>query len=91
MTNFLSFVDRPMLFIGSAIVAIPLYFGIAQIFFDGWDDFLESLRYIYQPAWLSALRGEFYDDQWASVKFLVYLVVCVATATMVYKIAKLFL
>lgn len=88
MSSFLSFIDRPMLFIGSAFAAIPLYFGLAYVLFDDWRDFLESLRFIYQPAWLSALRGEFYDDQWGSVKFLVFLVGCLCSATMIYKIAK---
>lgn len=89
MTNLLSFVDRPMLFVGSALIAIPLYIGVARIFFDGWSDFLESLRFIYQPQWLSALRGEFYEDGWASLKFLVFLISSVAVATTVYKLAKL--
>lgn len=89
MINPLAFVDKPMLFLGASFAAIPLYIGIAQIFFDGWDDFLDSLRYIYQPQWLSLLRGEWYEDQWASIKFLFYLLVCIAMATTVYKIAKL--
>jgi hypothetical protein len=89
MGALLSLIDRPILFIGTAIISFPLYIKIGQLFFDGWDDFLDTLRFIYQPQWLSALRGEWHEDNWGSVKFLFFLICCAAAATTVYKIAKL--
>jgi hypothetical protein len=87
--NILSyFLDKPSLFIGSTIVSIPLYIGLGQVFFDNWDDFLDSLRLLYQPRWLSLLQGESNEASWDSLKFLFYLILCTAAATTVYKIAK---
>lgn len=88
MNHLLSLLDRPTLFIGSAIIAIPIYIGIGRLFFDSWDDFLDSLRLLYQPQWLSALRGEWHEDNWVSLKLLLYLIFCLACATTVYKVAK---
>jgi hypothetical protein len=78
-----------MLFFGVSVVSIPLYIGIGQLFYDNWDDFLDSLRLLYQPQWLSVLRGEWQEDNWASLKFLLFLICCLAAATSIYKIAKL--
>lgn len=86
--SLLGFADRPVLLFGSIILAIPLYIGIGCLFFDNWQDFLEHLRYLYQPWWLSALRGEFYEDQWAGLKMLFYFIFCAATATTVYKLLE---
>lgn len=88
MDALLSLIDRPMLLVGSTIISIPLYIKIAHSFFDGWDDFLDALRLVCQPQWLSVLRGELHEDNWVSVKFLFYLIFCGAVATSVYKIAK---
>jgi len=83
-----SFLEKPTLFIGSTIVSIPLYIGLGQVLFNNWDDFLDSLRLLYQPRWLSLLQGESSEASWDSLKFLFYLILCAASATTVYKIAK---
>ena len=70
MMELLEAVERPQLLMWCAIAVIPLYLWLGQLFFNGWHDFLESLRYLYQPTWLSVLRGEFHEDNWASLKFL---------------------
>jgi hypothetical protein len=42
----------------------------ARRVFDGWGGFLEALRYWFQPGWLSLLRGEWVEDQWAQFKLM---------------------
>jgi hypothetical protein len=86
----LSSLDRPLLFIASFFLAIPFYFMTANLFFDGWDDFLENLRYLYQPWWLSALRGEYYEDQWSGVKMLFFIICCISFLILIYKLGKMF-
>jgi hypothetical protein len=90
MTELLSFLDRPTLFIVCAFAAIPAYIAAGSVFYDNWEDFLESLRLFYQPSWLSLLRGEWGEDNWATFKLFFYLAVCAALATAAYKVAKLF-
>ncbi|MEJ7139061.1 hypothetical protein [Amphibiibacter pelophylacis] len=82
-------VDRPVLLFVMALVSLPLYIWIGRWVFDDWEDFLESLRYLYQPQWLSALRGEWHEDNWGSIKFLCFLILCATIATGLYKLAKL--
>ncbi|HEY0549658.1 MAG TPA: hypothetical protein VGF13_08655 [Verrucomicrobiae bacterium] len=40
--------------------------------FDGWNGFLEVMRYKFQPGWLSLLRGEFWEDVKAEFKFFIW-------------------
>jgi hypothetical protein len=57
-------------------VCLPLYYVFWKMFFGSWDNFLESLRYWFQPDWLSVLRGEYTDDFYASLKMLIFLLLC---------------
>lgn len=90
MIELLSFFDRPNLFIVGAIVAVPAYIAVGSVFYNGWDDFLDNLRLFFQPSWLSFLRGEWGEDNWATLKLVFYFVLCGAVATAVYKGLKLF-
>lgn len=85
----LSFVERPQLFITALFLAIPLYYMMWQLIFDSWDEFLESLRLFFQPDWFSLLRGEWQDDQWASIKILIFIILCLSMATTIYKFGKM--
>ena len=55
---------------------LGLWFAVATArrVFDGWDGFLEASRYWFQPGWLSFLRGEFMEDQWAQFKLIGWVV-----------------
>jgi hypothetical protein len=88
MTDLYTLVDRPMLFVGAATVSFPIYICIGTVLFDSWEHFLDSLRLWYQPGWLSALRGEWNEDNWESMRLLLYFACCAAAATSVYKLAK---
>jgi hypothetical protein len=43
-----------------------------RVFFPEPGDFGQSLRYWITPDIVSIFRGEWSDDQWASMKLLVY-------------------
>jgi len=95
ISNHVSYVDvlvlsslNPSVFITSSIIAIPLYIGLGKVFFDDMDDFLDSLRLLFQPQWLTLLRGESNEVSWDALKFLFYLILRAAFATTVYKVAK---
>lgn len=90
MTDLLSFLVRPKLFITCAVAAIPAYIAVGSVFYDSWEDFLDCLRLWFQPGWLSALRGEWSEDNWQTLKLLLYLLMCVAIATTAYKVAQHF-
>jgi hypothetical protein len=81
----LSELDNPRLFVKSLIWATPLYLFGGKLFFRDWGGFLDALRFLYQPTWLSALRGEWHDDNWASLKFFLYLAYCLACADVLYR------
>lgn len=88
MNDLLSFLARPKLFVVCAVGAIPAYIALGSVFYDSWEDFLDSFRLWFQPWWLSALRGEWRDDTWETLKLLVYLLMCVGMATTAYKVAQ---
>ncbi|BBP01088.1 hypothetical protein SFSGTM_17960 [Sulfuriferula nivalis] len=90
MTALFSLLDRPNLFFVCLFVASPAYIAVGSVFYDSWEDFLDTLRLFFQPSWLSLLRGEWSEDNWATLKLFFYLVVCLALATALYKAVKLF-
>ena len=68
----------------AGILSIPLYCDMGYTVFDSWDDFLNSLRYWFQPDWLSLLRGEFADDFFATLKMIIFLIFCVAATFFIH-------
>jgi hypothetical protein len=85
--DFFSFLDRPQLFLYCVLAGIPFYISIARFMFGGWRDFLDSLGYIFQPDWLSALRGEWQADYWESFKVYFYILLCAGMAATMYQVA----
>jgi hypothetical protein len=58
------------------LVNIPIYVFIGKFFYGDWYDFTEGLRYLFQPGWLSALRGEWDKDFTETVKLYAFIFVC---------------
>ena len=60
----------------TAFVAIGVSFLAAlvvfRIFFSGLNDFIECVRFFLQPNWISAFRGEWAEDSWATAKLFVW-------------------
>ena len=59
-----------------AVVNILAYVLIGAIFFHDWDGFWEVIKFWSTPDFLSALRGEYWDNKWAQAKPWLFLVVC---------------
>lgn len=51
------------------VVNLPVYFVVGRVFFKNWEEFEESIAYLFQPDIFSAFSGEFWDDWWATLKF----------------------
>lgn len=78
--------NLPPLFVKSLLFATPLYFLMGKWIYQDWHDFVDSLRFLYQPSWLSLLRGEWHEDNWATLKFFFFLCCCLGCAGIVYKV-----
>ena len=70
-----------------AILNIPIFISFASMLF-GKGGFTETLRYAFTPDFISALRGEFWEDRWAELMFAVWLVICVALVLAEYACIK---
>ncbi len=61
------------------ILSVAILAGLATLallfkpFFGGSDDFLDCLRYFFQPDLLSWIRGEWEEDWWAELKLSAWL------------------
>jgi len=85
MNAFLSDFEHPQLLIISLCLSLPIMLWTTWKIFPRQGDFLEALRYLYQPGWLSALRGEGLDDFWETMKLYVLLAFWAAIITCFYK------
>ncbi len=59
------------------IVNIPVYFGLGWVFFKGWEDFWESVRFFLTPDIFSLFNGEYWDDWWGEMKLGLWIAACV--------------
>jgi hypothetical protein len=55
----------------SILVGVVVVLVLFQFFFDSFGDFLECVRYWLTPDIVSLFRGEWAEDQWASMKLFV--------------------
>ncbi len=46
--------------------------GLFRLLFAGWDDFGECIRFWLTPDWLSAVRGEWTEDQWSEMRLFIW-------------------
>lgn len=88
--NFFGWDVYPKTIITLSIVNIPLYFYMGKLFFSDWQGFLETLRFFYQPIWLSALRGEGYEDFGQSLKLLWFLLSSLCLIQLQFKLITYF-
>jgi hypothetical protein len=56
---------------------LPVYWLFGFALFSSTADFLEALKYLLTPDIISAIRGEWVDDQWSTIKVGFWLVLCV--------------
>ena len=82
----LDVVENSKLLLILMIINLPLYYYIGKRFYDSWADFTDALRYLFQPGWLSAMRGEFSEDFWETLKLYCYVATCAAFVAIQYLI-----
>ncbi len=63
---------HPRLWILAGVGGVFIAISSAKKIFDGWEGFLEALRFWFQPGWLSLLRREFWQDVKAEVKLFIW-------------------
>lgn len=78
--------ENTQLLIILAVINVPLYYYIGKMFYKTWADFTEALRYLFQPGWLSAIRGEFTEDFWETIKLYLFSGACALLVTAQYKL-----
>ena len=75
----MEFLDHPVLLIFVAILSFPIYKTLAKFFFgEEYEDLGECLKYVAQADWYSALRGRFWQDWDATMKFNFFIFLCLA-------------
>src|SRR5580765_4863431 len=69
-----------------ASVALSVLCGLAffRLFFSDLSDFLECIRYWFQPDIISFFRGEWGEDQWCTMKLFLFLVLSAAPGFAAY-------
>ncbi|KFX28538.1 hypothetical protein C2I33_13135 [Ralstonia solanacearum] len=82
-------IERPGLFKVAIMLALPLDIWLWLQFFGDRHGFLRSLRLALQPDIVSALRGEYDDAIWETLRMFAFAASCAAGTTLVYKVLKL--
>ena len=77
-------VSNPTLLGTLAVLNVPLYLGLGRIAFRDWEGVREALRYWITPDWWSWISGRGFDDAWAELKIVWYLVVCASLVASEY-------
>ncbi len=82
-------IERPGLFKAAIMLALPLDLWLWLQFFGDRHGFLRSLRLALQPDIVSALRGEYDEAIWETLRMLAFAASCAAGTTLVYQALKL--
>ncbi len=67
-----------------AVASLGALVLMYKLTFDGWDDFVEALKYWLMPDIISILRGEGIEDFWAEAKLLWFLLGTLVLSGIVY-------
>jgi hypothetical protein len=70
--------DHPVVreYLTVLLYGLPVILILGKFFFGSWAGFFECVQFMLMPDLLSLLRGEWGQDQWASLKLLVFLALC---------------
>jgi len=66
------------------LAGLAMAFVLFNILFETWDEFLECLKYWIKPDILSMIRGEYWEDNWAELKLVIWASGSVAVGVGVY-------
>jgi hypothetical protein len=79
-----------MVLVVSVVVAVLMAGLLYRLFFKDFGDFVECVRFYFQPDIISMFRGELVDDWWGSTKFVVWLLISLGMgAATFYKLPQL--
>lgn len=76
--------DHPWLLGILIVVNFPVYRKLMACFVGDTDGLKESLRYLLTPDIVSAFRGEYREDRWATVKICFFVVACILAVAAEY-------
>lgn len=65
---------------GGLAVAYMLY----KLLFDTLDEFWDCVRFWFTPEIISLFRGQYYEDMWAELKLVIWLVVSIGCGYGIY-------
>ena len=78
------FLDHPLILITVALISFPIYVSLAKLFWgEHFDSLGETIRFLFTPDIISLFRGEYWDDWHATLKFNVFLFLCLGWAAAV--------
>ena len=78
------FLDHPLILITTGLISIPIYVSLAKLFWgERFDSLGETIRFLFTPDIISLFRGEYWDDWHATLKFNVFLFLCLGWAAAV--------
>ena len=75
--------DRSRFVMAIGITVLAGLFSF-RLFFSSGRDFVEAIRFYFQPDLISAFRGEWMEDKWASAKLFVWLAISVVAGVYGY-------
>jgi hypothetical protein len=74
----MEFLDHPYLLAIVSVVSWPVYKSLAKLFFgERQEDLGETVKYVIQPDFISMLKGQFWNDWDATIKFNFFIFLCV--------------
>ena len=78
------FFDHPLVLLTVALISFPIYVSLAKLFWgERFDSLGETISFLFTPDLVSLFRGEYWDDWHATLKFNVFLFLCLGWATAV--------
>ena len=76
--EYFTFINHPFITALIAILSWPIYKEIAKWFFgENYESLAETLHYMFQSDWRSAMKGKYWEDKDASFKFKVFMFFCI--------------
>lgn len=55
---------------------LPIMLLLGMIMFGSWKSLFDALRFLVVPDIVSLLRGEYFEDQLATIKLIAFLFFC---------------
>lgn len=66
------------------VCGLPFMLMLGKLLFSSWHGFWEALRFTLTPDLVSIFRGEWLEDQWTSLKLIIFLLLCAAALVLAH-------